>query len=83
MFLKDFITLMSLELQQILRLKIVGLVMGKAFYGHQRSSIMKILKIITLPVTVPIAFIVLGIVGIIAFVHLLFNEEKRRTLFEL
>lgn len=44
---------------------------------------MKILKIITLPITIPIAFIVLGIVGTIAFVNLLFNEEARHNLFGL
>ena len=42
---------------------------------------MKIVKIITLPVTVPVAFLVLGIIASIAFVVLLFDEEKRQNLF--
>lgn len=44
---------------------------------------MKVLKIITLPITIPLAFLVIGIIGAIAFVNMLLNPEKRHTLFGL
>lgn len=42
----------------------------------------KTVKIITLPVSVPIAFIVLGTVCTIAFTVMLFDSEKRYNLFK-
>ena len=42
---------------------------------------MKIVKIITLPITIPLAFLVIGIIGATAFVVLLFDEKKRQNLF--
>ena len=41
-----------------------------------------LLKIVFLPVIIPIVFVVLGIIGAYAFVMLLFNEKKRMLLFE-
>ena len=41
-----------------------------------------LLKILILPIIIPVAFVVLGIVGTYAFVMLLFNEKKRLSLFK-
>ena len=43
----------------------------------------KALKFITLPITIPLAFLAGGVIIMIAFVVLLFNNEKRHNLFGL
>jgi len=42
---------------------------------------MKLLKTIILPIAIPLVFVTLGVIGVWAFIVLLFNEEKRRELF--
>lgn len=46
-------------------------------------GINKALKFTILPIMIPLSFLVTGIIGMIAFVILLFDNKRRNNLFEM
>lgn len=54
----------------------------KANVNQLGKSGLILLKILILPIAIPVTFVVLGIIGAYAFVMLLFNEKKRILLFD-